>query len=88
MGIFLRAERGFFLRIASVQRARERFAELSQRERQVAAAVAEGLSNAEIADRLFMSVGTVKATISNALTKLGLANRIQLAVLVHDGGRG
>ncbi|MEV6368536.1 response regulator transcription factor [Micromonospora musae] len=66
------------------QQARERFGRLSEREREVAAAVAEGLTNAEIADRLFMSVGTVKAHVSSALTKLDLTNRIQLALLAHD----
>jgi DNA-binding NarL/FixJ family response regulator len=65
-------------------RARERLASLSDREREVAAAVAQGRSNAEIAERLFMSVGTVKAHISSALTKLGIDNRIQLALLSHD----
>lgn len=66
------------------QAARERLAVLSEREREVAGAVAEGLSNAEIAGRLYMSVGAVKAHVSSALTKLGLPNRIQLAILTHD----
>jgi DNA-binding NarL/FixJ family response regulator len=65
-------------------RARDRLAVLSEREREVAAAVAEGLSNGDIAERLYMSVGTVKAHLSSALTKLGLTNRIQLALLAHD----
>ncbi|MDG4789356.1 response regulator transcription factor [Micromonospora sp. WMMD1102] len=65
-------------------RARERFGLLSERERAVAVAVAEGLSNGEIADRLFLSVGTVKAYVSSALAKLDLDNRIQLALLAHD----
>jgi len=64
--------------------AADRLARLSDRERQVAVAVAEGWSNGEIADRLFMSVGTVKAHVSSALSKLDLANRIQLALLAHD----
>jgi DNA-binding NarL/FixJ family response regulator len=68
------------------QRARERLARLSDREREVAVAVAEGWSNAEIAQRLFMSVGSVKAHVSSALTKLDLTNRIQLALLAHDAG--
>ncbi|GAB3986538.1 response regulator transcription factor [Plantactinospora veratri] len=68
------------------QRARERFGLLSERERAVAVAVAEGLSNGEIADRLFLSVGTVKAYVSSALAKLDLDNRIQLALLAHDAG--
>src|SRR5690606_37538314 len=67
-------------------RARERFARLTERERQVAVAVAEGLSDAESARRLYLAVGSVKAHISSALAKLGLHNRIQLAVLVHDAG--
>lgn len=53
---------------------------LTDREREVAAAVAAGLSNAEIGARLFLSVGTVKAHVSSALTKLELDNRIQLAL--------
>ncbi|HTF06650.1 MAG TPA: response regulator transcription factor [Asanoa sp.] len=65
-------------------RAREKLAVLSEREREVAAAVAAGLSNGDIAERLFMSVGTVKAHISSALAKLDLTNRIQLALLAHD----
>ncbi|TDD95127.1 response regulator [Actinomadura rubrisoli] len=64
--------------------ARRRLAVLSQREREVAAAVAEGLPNSEIAERLYMSVGSVKAHISSALTKLDMSNRIQLAILAHD----
>ncbi|WP_336206678.1 response regulator transcription factor [Nonomuraea sp. LPB2021202275-12-8] len=65
-------------------RARDRLARLTDREREVALAVADGTSNAEIAQRLHLSVGAVKAHISSALTKLGLANRTQLAVLAHD----
>ncbi|GAA1462586.1 response regulator transcription factor [Nocardiopsis exhalans] len=66
------------------ERARARLALLSDRERDVAEAVTEGLSNAEIADRLYMSMGTVKAHVSSALTKLDLSGRIQLALLTHD----
>lgn len=68
------------------RRARERMSLLSAREREVARAIADGLSNAEIAGRLFMSVGTVKAHISSALAKLDLDNRLQLALLAHDAG--
>ena len=57
---------------------------LTDREREVALAVAEGLGNAEIAGRLFLSHGSVKAHISSALAKLGLDNRIQLAILAHE----
>jgi DNA-binding NarL/FixJ family response regulator len=68
------------------RQARDRLAVLAEREREVAVAVADGLSNAEIAARLYMSVGTVKAHVSSILTKLELANRIQLAILAHDAG--
>jgi DNA-binding NarL/FixJ family response regulator len=64
--------------------ARARLAVLSERERQIAAAVAEGLSNTEIGARLHVSAGTVKAQVSSALSKLGLDSRIQLALLAHD----
>ncbi|MDT0269902.1 response regulator transcription factor [Streptomyces sp. DSM 44915] len=66
------------------ERARRRLALLSDRERAVAEAVAESLSNSEIGARLHLSVGTVKAHLSSALTKLGLDNRVQLALLAHD----
>ncbi|WP_129786658.1 response regulator transcription factor [Promicromonospora panici] len=61
-------------------------AQLTDRERQVAVAVAEGLGNAEIARRMYLSHGSVKAHISSALTKLGLENRTQLAIAVHTAG--
>jgi DNA-binding NarL/FixJ family response regulator len=60
---------------------------LSDREREVAHAVSEGLSNAEIAERLHLSTSSIKATISSALTRLDLTNRIQLAILAHESRR-
>jgi DNA-binding NarL/FixJ family response regulator len=68
--------------------ARARMALLSDREQAVALAVAEGLSNAEIAEKLYLSPSTVKATISSALTRLDLANRIQLAIVAHESRQG
>src|SRR3954454_15240318 len=59
---------------------------LTDREREVALAVAEGKSNAEIAATLYMSVATVKAHVSRLLTKLDLNNRVQIALLAHDAG--
>jgi DNA-binding NarL/FixJ family response regulator len=59
---------------------------LSPRERDVVSAVAEGLTNADIAERLYMSVPTVKAHVTHILTKLGLTNRTQIALLAHDAG--
>ena len=66
--------------------ARHRLARLSERERDVALALGEGKSNAEISAELFMSVATVKAHVSRLLTKLDLNNRVQVALLVHDAG--
>ncbi|MEV8633098.1 response regulator transcription factor [Streptosporangium sp. NPDC051023] len=66
--------------------ARERLSVLTYRERQVLWAVAGGLSNAEIGRLLTMSEATVKAHVSHSLTKLGLANRVQAAILVHESG--
>jgi DNA-binding NarL/FixJ family response regulator len=67
-------------------RAGRRLDQLSTRELDVALAVAQGKSNAEISADLFMSVATVKAHVSRLLTKLGLNNRVQIALLVHDAG--
>ncbi|SHG63278.1 response regulator [Streptoalloteichus hindustanus] len=59
---------------------------LTPRERQVLALLADGLSNAEIALRLHLGVTTVKTHIAGLMTKTGCANRVQLAVLaVHLG---
>ncbi|GLX99986.1 DNA-binding response regulator [Actinoplanes sp. NBRC 101535] len=57
---------------------------LTEREREVAEAVATGRSNAEISSELHMSVPTVKAYVSRLLDKLGCANRVQVAILVHE----
>jgi DNA-binding NarL/FixJ family response regulator len=59
---------------------------LSEREREVALAVGRGLSNAQIAAEAYMSVATVKAHVSRLLTKLEAANRVQVALVVHDAG--
>ena len=64
----------------------ERLAQLTGRERAVVQQVAAGLSNAAIARTLGMADATVKAHVSRALTKLGLDNRVQAAMLVHDAG--
>ncbi|MGN9839588.1 response regulator [Nonomuraea sp. H19] len=67
-------------------RARKLLDRLSVREREVALAVGQGRSNAEIARELYMSVPTVKAHVSRILTKLDLNNRVQVALLVYDAG--
>jgi DNA-binding NarL/FixJ family response regulator len=66
--------------------ARQQLDALTEREREVVVAVAQGLSNAEIGKRLFMSEATVKAHVSRVLAKLGLSNRVQAAILAHDAG--
>lgn len=62
----------------------QRLTLLTEREREVATAVGSGASNAEVAASLFMSEATVKAHVSRLLTKLGVTNRVQIAILVHD----
>ncbi len=64
----------------------ERLADLTDREREVAVAVGQGSSNAEVAAELYMSIATVKAHVSRLLMKLDLDNRVQIALLVHDAG--
>ncbi|MFE2974853.1 response regulator [Streptomyces sp. NPDC059258] len=68
------------------ERARRRFGQLAEREREVAVAVGRGGSNAEIAGSLYLSVATVKTHVSRILAKLELNNRVQIALLVHDAG--
>jgi DNA-binding NarL/FixJ family response regulator len=68
------------------QKAQNRLKALTEREVEVVRTVASGLSNAEIATALFMSVATVKAHISSILSKLGWDNRTQIALLAHDAG--
>ncbi|MGW5502909.1 response regulator transcription factor [Streptomyces sp. WAC06273] len=67
-------------------RARARIETLNEREREVAVAVGRGLANAAIAAELFMSVATVKTHVSRILAKLGLGNRVQIALLAYDAG--
>lgn len=58
-------------------------APLTEREREVVRAVADGLDNREIADALYLSAGTVRNHISSILAKLGLKNRTQIAVFFY-----
>jgi DNA-binding NarL/FixJ family response regulator len=68
--------------------ARRRLGLLTPREHQVAAAIARGQSNADIAAELHMSLATVKAHVSRLLVKLGAENRVQVALLVQDAATG
>lgn len=65
-------------------RARAALNELTEREREVAVAIGRGLSNADIATDLYMSVATVKAHVGRLFTKLAADNRVQVAILVHE----
>ena len=64
--------------------ARDLMATLSPREHDVALAVGRGQANAEIAAALHLSIPTVKAHVSRLLDKLGVDNRVQIALLVND----
>jgi DNA-binding NarL/FixJ family response regulator len=68
--------------------ARKQLAMLTTREEDVIRALAKGLSNAGIGRELTMTEATVKAHVSRVLAKLGLANRVQAAILVHDADLG
>lgn len=66
--------------------AEARLAALTPRELEVAVALSHGRSNAEIAEELYLSVPTIKAHVTRVLDKLGAANRVQVAMCVHDAG--
>ena len=66
--------------------ARKQLKVLTERELDVARGVALGEGNTDIAASLYLSLATVKAHVSRSLMKLGLENRVQLALLVRDAG--
>ena len=60
--------------------------ELTRREREVAALLAEGLSNSELARRLYISPRTAAVHVSNILTKLGMTSRTEVAAWAVRNG--
>jgi DNA-binding NarL/FixJ family response regulator len=70
----------------AAERARKLVGSLTEREVEVLAGLGEGLSNAQIAGRLYLSEATVKGYVSRMLDKLGLDNRTQAGLLAHDAG--
>jgi DNA-binding NarL/FixJ family response regulator len=68
------------------ERARQLVSSLTEREADVLAGLGEGLSNAQIAARLYLSEATVKGYVSRMLDKLDLDNRTQAGLLAHDAG--
>jgi DNA-binding NarL/FixJ family response regulator len=72
--------------VAKQAAAQARLDTLTDREREVVLAVATGAGNTEIAARLSVSEATVKVHVSRAMTKLGLDNRTQLAILAFQAG--
>jgi DNA-binding NarL/FixJ family response regulator len=71
---------------ASHPREHPKLALLTGREREVLQHLARGLSNAEIADRLSLSPGTVKTHVGHILTKLDLRDRVQAVVFAYESG--
>jgi DNA-binding NarL/FixJ family response regulator len=67
-------------------RAQERLGLLSDRERQVVTAVAQGKPNADIAAELFLSEATVKTHITRTFAKLDVSNRVQLTIFAYEAG--
>ncbi|GAA1397890.1 response regulator transcription factor [Luteococcus peritonei] len=68
------------------QEARQRLEVLTEREREVLTEVGLGLTNGEIAGKLFLAEATVKTHIGHILAKLGLRDRVQMVVLAYDAG--
>jgi DNA-binding NarL/FixJ family response regulator len=69
-------------------KATQAFPELTEREREVLALIANGVSNKEIAEKLFISMKTVSNHITNVFSKLQVADRAQAVIRARDAGLG
>jgi DNA-binding NarL/FixJ family response regulator len=72
--------------LSSRDRAKRLVESLTEREIEVLACLGEGLSNAHIASRLYLTEATIKGYVSRMLDKLGCANRTQAGLIAHDAG--
>ena len=74
--------------VPSGQRGEVRAQPLTTREKQILALVVTGLTNAQIAGRLFLAESTIKSHLSSAFTKLGVSSRYEAATVILDPERG
>ncbi|SDZ79684.1 response regulator [Microbulbifer marinus] len=85
-GITQRLISQFAQKLGAGRNLAERLERLTTREREVLAAIADGKSNAEIAEALFIGAATVKTHVSSVLSKLGLRDRAQAVVFAYECG--
>ncbi|WP_414940206.1 response regulator [Amycolatopsis sp. cmx-11-51] len=72
--------------VSRAEEARASIGKLTPREQEVLALLGSGLSNADIAGKLFVVEGTVKAYVSTILNRLGVRNRVQAAITAYEAG--